>query len=129
MSRLMGTALAGALLLLTGCSFDSFSLQSTFRSGPKDEQEVAGSPALLAEATFRSLQNANIYARRTQQGETIKIEGSTQSQNHFTLVFERRAGDKTNVRVEWEKDADPTFWPLVLQMLATVQVHSETFQR
>jgi len=117
MSRLMGTALAGALVLLTGCTLDSFSLQSAFSTGPKDEQEVNGSPAVLAEATFHSLQNANLYVTKSQKGETIQINGSTQSGKHFTLYFEHRRGDTTAVRLEWEKDADPNFWPQVQAML------------
>jgi hypothetical protein len=125
MSRLMGSALAGALLLLTGCTLDSFSLQSAFSSGPKEEREFNGSPAVLAEATFHSLQNAKCNVRKQQQGETVKIIGSTEAGNHFTLVFERRRGDATAVRLEWEKEADPAFWPLVLQMLAAAQVHAD----
>jgi hypothetical protein len=125
----MGTALAGALLLLTGCALDSFSLQSTFQSGPKQEQQFNGSATVLAEATFRSLQNGGLHVVKSQKGETIKIEGSTQANNHFVLFFERRQGETTNVRVEWEKEADPAFWGQLAQILATVQVNNDTFMR
>jgi hypothetical protein len=51
---------------------------------------------------------------------TVKLSGQTKSGKRFALVLKRQAtsqGESTAISVEWEKDDDPEFWGIVLDLL------------
>jgi hypothetical protein len=112
MSRLMGMVCAGALLSAAGCTLESFSLTSFWKS-PQDEQHLSGSPDEVSRQAASALEQMNIAVVSTRSGETVRLAGQTKNGQRFALVFERRKGDGepwTVMHLEWEKEADTRFW-------------------
>ena len=103
MLRLFSALALGSLLACTGCG------NSSGEDG-KAALKLLNVSYDPTRELYRDYNAAFVKHWQQRTGETIKIEGATKAQNRFTLVFERRRGDTTNVRVDWEKDADPSFW-------------------
>jgi hypothetical protein len=121
MLRRTGMVCAAALLIAAaGCEGSSF-LLSWIGSGGK-RQVVSGSINDVATRLQASLGKLDIVvAVNLMDNDTIKLNGQTKSGHRFALVLKRQAtsqGESTAISVEWEKDDDPEFWGIVLDLLA-----------
>ena len=121
MSRRMAMVCAAALIIAAaGCEGSSF-LLSWVGSGGK-RQVVSGSINEVATRVQASLGKIDIVvAVNLMDKDTIKLNGQTKSGKRFALVLKRQAtsqGESTAISVEWEKDDDPEFWGIVLDLLA-----------
>ncbi len=120
MSRYLGMAGAGALLVaVAGCTLDSFLTPSSGLAGSR--QVVAGSVDQVAEQIQQGLSDAGISVLSKRVGSDLRLAGMTKSQKVFCLHLYGqtvRGEEKTLVRLQWDRGADETFWPMVLQLLA-----------
>jgi hypothetical protein len=119
MSRQVGMVCAGALLIATaGCSLDSFLVSFTGRDGK--QHVVAGSADQVALNLQAALGKAGVAVTATRDGEDIRLAGTTRSGSKFYLRLKRQktyAGENTAVAIEWEREADDSFWLTVVQIL------------
>jgi hypothetical protein len=132
MSRLTGLACAAALLAVTGCSFDSFTLTGSNEEVPKNEQVLGGTPQAVAVSAQTALQQMNIMAKLDSKGDAVQVSGTTKGGQSFVLKFESRKtglGDSTAVRVEWTKGVDGSFWWDFMGTLATVMESQKNMAR
>lgn len=122
MSRRLWMVCAVTLLFAAaGCSASSF-LMSWVNSGGK-QQVVSGSLDDVSAHLQASLSKINIIvAVNPMDEDTVKLNGQTKSGQRFALVLKRQQtsqGERTALTIEWERDADEQFWPIVLDLLAT----------
>src|SRR5262249_17529510 len=113
MVRLLGVVAAGTVLVLTaGCSLDSFTLSAR---GKGKETMVQGSPDELRIALGTQLQQMGVAVNVSRpRADTIKMVGKTQRGDKFVLYLKSQSkgeqGDRTQMRVEWDNNADEDFW-------------------
>ena len=107
------------LFLVAGCTLDSFSL-AAFGTAKGDGPVVAGSLDAVVAASQKAMGEMNLFVSARRDGETAKLTSTTPSGKRFTLVLKARKtdhGEETQVSIQWEKEADQTFW---LQLAAAV---------
>jgi len=119
----MGVVFAGALLVVTaGCTPDSFTLLATHKS---KEQIMPGSPQSVSMAIEGGLgQMGLLLNRSTPRSDTIRIDGRSPVGERFALFFRKpkgEPGEKTVMRIEWEKNGDDVFWGNLIQIVLKAQ--------
>jgi hypothetical protein len=117
----MGVVCAAALLwVAAGCSANSF-LLSFFGSDGK-QHVVTGSVDQVSANLQAALGRVGIAASLNQQGDDVRLVGTSKSGKKFALVLKRQmtnGGENTAVSVECERDADEQFWLTVVELLAS----------
>src|SRR5579872_5214381 len=118
MSRSLGAATAGVLLLVVGgCSLDSF--MTPFAGAPDPRQVVAAPLEQVAARLEEGLSEAGVPVVKKPAGREVRLAGITKSRKVFCLhLYAEKAGDadQTLVRVKWGSGADEPFWQLVLEL-------------
>ena len=122
MIRASGTLCAGGLLLLVlaGCATDSFSF---FFGGTTTghEQVISGSVDNVSASVQGMLTQNRIAVASQREGEDVRLNCTAPDGQHFFLVFSREkaaTGERTHVRLGWEKQADEQLSHLVVGVLA-----------
>lgn len=122
MVRLFGTLLIGTLVGLTaGCTLDSFTLSV---NGKGKEEVINGSVDTVSFNVERVMRENGLFVERTRQGDTIRLASKTPAGEKFTLFLRKmkdEPGEKTQLRVVWEKTPNEQFWALMFQAIVAAQ--------
>jgi hypothetical protein len=117
-------AVGVGLLLVAGCTMDSFSL--TALGVVKSEGPViAGSldaTTVAAQQTLRG--DMGLFVTTHRDSDTVKLTSTTAGGKRFTLVLKAHKtdhGEETQASIQWEKDADDAFWIQLAAKLAKPQ--------
>jgi hypothetical protein len=124
MIRMGRIVCAACLLLAAGCVTGSF-LNLNVWSTKGHEQVVLGSPDRVAITAQAALSRMGLFVKASREGEDFRLTSSTASGKHFSLVLKRQAGDSTAVHIEWENDADESFWLDFASQLTREQVSAQ----
>jgi len=122
MARGMGLVIAGSLLLTTvGCSLESFSL--SVNNGPHKEQIVTGSLAEVRNQVNKNLLQLGLVTKSSGDNDTVRITSTSPAGEKFVLVLkrvkgEKNEGERTSMRIEWDKNPDEMFWGVLINAVA-----------
>jgi hypothetical protein len=80
---------------------------------------VAGSLTTVSLAVQEKLSDRGLFVRAVRDGKEMRIESSTGGKRFVLRLarLERGKGEETAVRLRWEGDADPDFWPALAEEL------------
>lgn len=131
MFRAISLVCAGGLLLVAaGCSLDSFGL--VFGGKGKPDLVIQGSPEVVALSFQSVLSNRGLMAIAQKNGDRTVVRASTQQNQQFFLVFDKKKTDKgeaTRVQVDWNgQKADEEFFVALVQEAAVKQVENLNIQ-
>jgi hypothetical protein len=121
MARGMGLVVAGSLLLtMVGCSFESLS----DNNGPRKEQIVTGSLTEVKTQVEKNLLQMQLaIIKSSRDGDIYRITSKSPAGEKFVLVLkrikaEKNEGERTSMRIEWEKNPDEMFWGVLINAVA-----------
>jgi hypothetical protein len=121
MSRCLGMAVAGALLLaVCGCSLDAFLAPSAVPYGPKTV--AAGSLSRVCAKLQDGLSDSGIMVQMNRVGSDLRLAGISKTQTVFCLHMSGQkdaTGNKTLIRMQWDRGGDDELWQLILKILAS----------
>jgi hypothetical protein len=118
-------AVAGALVLLAGCSpIEYFSGLFATAPGADGDRVVVGSLKVVADDTQGHLQQLGLAVERTERAGAIYLTSKTRAGGSFTVVLtseQSPQGERTRVRLDWKDGRDDQFG---LQVLTHVEKQS-----
>ena len=120
MAHRLGISCAGLLLIaVVGCSPDSFLVPF----GRASEQQLVcpGSVIQVSTRLQEALAGAGVSVVTKYVEEDLRLAGVTKQGKVFCFHLRREKGagaDKTLIRLQWDKDADETFWRTIVLPLA-----------
>jgi hypothetical protein len=91
---------------------------------PRQQQLVDGSVERVAAVLQDGLSDAGILVLSKRVGSEIRLAGQTKTHKIFCIhLYGKMEGKtaKTLVRMKWDKEADESFWNLIVQLLATTE--------
>ena len=112
---------AVACLFLAGCTLDSFSLSALGTAKGDGGPVVAGSLAVVADSTQKTLGDMGLFVTRGRDGDAVRFAATTPGGKKFVLLLKGRKtdhGDETQLGIQWEKESDPEFWMQLTAALA-----------
>ena len=128
MRRCLSGASVGVLLLAVGgCLSDSFLMPQFVVAGPKTT--VSGSLFDVSSRLNVGLSDAGISLRTNRVGSDWRMVGASKSGTVFCLHLSpapKSGGKKTLVRMQWDRGGDEELWQLVVKILTSPDVASDT---
>jgi hypothetical protein len=112
------------LLLLTGCTLDSFTLKYHQGDAGKD-RVIAGSLDSVAVSTQGMLRDLGFTAVASQDGQVVRLTCTNSKGARFYVLLSRvenQGEERTHVQIKWEKNADDH---LVFQLLTQLEAGSK----
>jgi hypothetical protein len=89
-------------------------------SGPHKEQIVTGTLTEVKAQVEKNLLQMQLVIKSSKDGDTVRIRGTSPANEKFVLVLkrvkaEKDEGERTAMRIEWEKDPDEMFWGVLVK--------------
>jgi hypothetical protein len=114
-------AIAGALwFAASGCSLDAFLAPTAVPYGPKTV--VVGSLSRVCAKLQDGLSDAGIMVQMNRVGSDLRLAGISKTRTVFCLHLSTKKdvdGNKTLVRMQWDRGGDEELWQLILKILTT----------